>query len=126
MGLTFSMDVAAPPGGVPWVPATRFFCEADDGLAQRWRGRVWMNPPYSKPKPWVEKFLAHGNGVALVAMSRAAWFKRMWDSDCTFAFPDAHTKFIHDGKRTNIFMPTVFVAAGNKCKAAIARLGRTR
>lgn len=126
LGLTFALDVAAPPGGVPWIPARRFFCEADDGLSQPWRGRVWMNPPFSGPGPWVDKFLSHGNGIALVVISKANWFRSLWHSDCDFAFPEAHTKFIRNGKPSGIMFPTVFVAAGDKCKAAIRRLGKTR
>lgn len=38
LGLTFSIDVAAPPGGVPWVPAQRFLTADDDGLSQPWDG----------------------------------------------------------------------------------------
>jgi phage N-6-adenine-methyltransferase len=33
--------------------AARFFTKADDGLTQRWRGRVWCNPPFSDIAPWV-------------------------------------------------------------------------
>ena len=29
------------------VQADRFFTMHDDGLAQRWTGKVWLNPPYS-------------------------------------------------------------------------------
>lgn len=29
------------------VQADRYFTVDDDGLAHEWRGRVWMNPPYS-------------------------------------------------------------------------------
>lgn len=44
------------------VGAATWYSEADNGLAQRWRGRMWLNPPFSKPVgslPWVEKALTH-------------------------------------------------------------------
>lgn len=51
LGLEFDLDVSAPPGGVPWVPAKRYYTLEDDGLTQPWFGRVWMNPPYSNVTP---------------------------------------------------------------------------
>jgi len=49
----FDLDVAA---GTDNAKCERFFTEADDGLAQRWTGRVWMNPPYGDEiSAWVKK-----------------------------------------------------------------------
>jgi ParB family chromosome partitioning protein len=40
------------------VRATRFFTVSDDGLLQRWSGRVWLNPPFSHWDEWVVKVLS--------------------------------------------------------------------
>jgi hypothetical protein len=53
LDLQFDLDVASPSGGIPHIPAKQYFTQKDDGLAQDWFGRVWMNPPFSKAKPWV-------------------------------------------------------------------------
>ena len=31
------------------VQAARYFTKSDDGLAQPWHGRIFLNPPYSTP-----------------------------------------------------------------------------
>jgi len=80
MGLEFDLDVCAPPGGVPWIPAAQHYTMEIDGLAQEWHGLVWMNPPFGKPAPWVERFVHHANGVCLVPVSTAPWFRLLWDA----------------------------------------------
>ena len=67
LNLEFDIDVAAPKGGVDWLPSKKFYTKEDDGLSKKWEGRVWMNPPYGKyTQLWLEKFIDHGNGIALV------------------------------------------------------------
>ena len=70
LGLRFDLDVASPTDNKSHVPADRKYTIEDDGLVQPWTGRVWMNPPYSKPAPWVEKWLNHANGIALLPMAK--------------------------------------------------------
>jgi len=45
MGLEFDIDVAAPLQGIPWIPAKRWFSQADDGLAQEWGGSACVDEP---------------------------------------------------------------------------------
>jgi hypothetical protein len=127
MGISFDLDVCAPPGGIDWIPAARYFTQEDDGLAQEWSGRVWMNPPYSNTTPWADRFIAHRNGVALVPHSRSAWWGRLWDAADGIA--DAGMfRFLRaaDLKLENVFMPVVFAAFGDECVEAIGRLGVVR
>lgn len=133
MGLTFDLDVCAPPGGIEWIPAARHYTQADDGLSQPWDGRVWMNPPYSDCAPWIRRFIDHGNGVCLVQVSRAGHGAAIWDSADgimfagTFAFVEpAGFKRTHHGRPGEIFMPVWFAAFGDECVEAIGRLGRVR
>ena len=127
LGLRFDLDVAAPAGGIPWIPADRYLTIEDDALACDWHGRVWMNPPYSKPKPWVTRFLDHGNGVALMPTTNGEWFMRLWDSSCGFvALPPVH--FIKNGHPSRAALPSRcwLIAIGEENIEACARLGRVR
>lgn len=76
LGVNFDLDPCQPVGGVHWIPASKYYTEADDGLIQPWEGRVWLNPPYGKHTArWLEKMHHHRNGIALVfSRTDCAWF----------------------------------------------------
>lgn len=63
----FDLDPCAPIEQ-RWKTADRMLTKEDDGLSQEWKGRVWLNPPYSRPLivEFMKKMARHGNGVALI------------------------------------------------------------
>jgi hypothetical protein len=83
LGLTFDLDPAHPGRNNPYctVPARRIYTVADDGLRQPWEGLVFLNPPFARrggKRPWLRKFFAHGNGIALVAAYTSCdWFHEL-------------------------------------------------
>ncbi len=129
LGLEFDTDPAQPIGGCPWIPVKKYYTILDDGLSQPWTGRVWMNPPYSRPTPWVERFIQHGNGIMLSFYSKARWFNNCWDL-CDGIVPlPAKMMFVKpSGEEAGIFMPTALFAMGEENVEALKRsgLGRVR
>jgi hypothetical protein len=124
MGLTFDLDVCAPVGGLDWVPAARSLSVVDDGLTAEWMGRVWMNPPYSNPERWVDRFIDHGHGVALVPVTNGAWFTRLWA--CVPAVTILpRLVFVNGDRRGNPYRIAA-AAFGPECVEAIGRLGTVR
>jgi hypothetical protein len=79
LGVFFDMDVAAPAGGPPHVPCRRWITSGEDGLQAAWSGFVWMNPPFGGRNslvPWLNRFFAHGNGIALTPdRTSAPWWQ---------------------------------------------------
>ncbi len=51
-----------------WSTAKLMYNRLDDGLSQPWHGRVWLNPPYSRPlvERFIRKMADHNNGIALL------------------------------------------------------------
>jgi hypothetical protein len=128
LGIGFDLDVCAPPGGVPWIPAARHFTEADDGLAQLWEGRVWMNPPYGRVTGvWMRKLAAHGNGVGLVfARTDVAWWHETVPRADAVCFFNGRLWFVPgDGQAApgNAGAPSALVAYGSGCADAVRRSG---
>lgn len=97
LGVTFDLDPCSP-GPEHWVPAKRVFTKVDDGLAQPWQGFVFMNPPFGARNshvPWLRKFIAHGDGIAIVrAYTSSAWFHQWVTKADAILFPRGKTKFI--------------------------------
>jgi hypothetical protein len=129
LGLTFDLDVAAPPWDTH-VPARRKYTKADDGLTAPWEGRVWMNPPYSKPRPWVEKFRSHGHGIALVHVTIGRWLQPLWveaDGALLLSPPVVFELYVDQPSPSGeIAWPLMAFAFGPECVEAIGRLGRVR
>lgn len=78
----FDLDVAAPMRGPLHVPCDTWFY--DCSLSKPWHGFVWGNFPFGGRnglEPWLEKFFAHGNGIALTPdRTSAPWFRNAWAS----------------------------------------------
>ena len=130
LGLHFDLDVCSPPNGAPWIPANAFLSPVEDGLATDWHGKVWMNPPYSRPAPWVEKWQNHGNGIGLVPVSKSGWYNKMWQNPEVVLIPmPVNLKFMKpSGEASQIFMPIVLIGIGaDNIKAMrLSGLGRVR
>lgn len=132
LGLQFDIDVCAPPGGLPWVPARRHYSVEDDGLTSPWTGLVWMNPPYSNPGPWVKKWLDHGDGVALVPFAKSGWFLELWTLADALVVPtrrdgSLNLHWIKNGRNDyGIFLPVVLAAMGEHAVNALDAFGRVR
>ena len=127
LGVHFDLDVCAPIEHKDHVPASNRLTVLDDGLAQLWTGRVWMNPPYSNSTLWVDKFIEHGNGIALTQISKSKWFQKLWDSVDAMMLLPYNMKFVLPDETLNpIFMPTILSAIGNDNVEALKRLAKTR
>ncbi len=63
----FDLDPCAPLFPL-WNTAKVMYNKNDDGLTKEWKGRVWLNPPYSRPliELFVKKMAEHNNGIALL------------------------------------------------------------
>jgi phage N-6-adenine-methyltransferase len=130
LNVEFDIDVAAPVQGIPWLPCKRWFSQMDNGLAQDWGGQfVWMNPPYGKPAAWVDKFIENNNGIALMAVSRSQWFKKIWDVAEAVVPTPYELKFVRpSGEFKTIGWQNVLFGLGDKAVSSLKQsdIGRVR
>ncbi len=76
------------------VKARWYWTQKDNGLAQEWWGRVWLNPPYSKGYTglFAEKLLEEyeqGNVeqaiILTIVRTDFKWFSRLWNYPICFS-----------------------------------------
>lgn len=125
LGEHFDLDVAAPPSGPLHVPCTHWLSQ--DSLETDWRGFVWMNPPFghqSTKRRWLEKFLGHGSGIALLPdRTSAPWWQEAAPRATAVLFVSPKVKFIRpDGTRgESPGTGTTLLAAGQRAAEALIR-----
>ena len=102
----------------PWATASVHFTKIEDGLAQPWIGRVWLNPPYGLgARRWLDRLAQHGNGIALTfaRTETQMFFETVWSEADAILFLRGRLHFHHiDGKRAiaNAGAPSVLIAYG--------------
>lgn len=102
----FDLDPCAPIER-PWNTAKKHFTIKDNGLKQKWVGRVWLNPPYNRYHicEWLSKMAEHKNGICLMfARTETTYFQ-------DFVFKYAHSILFIKGRLS------FYDVKGNKAKA---------
>jgi phage N-6-adenine-methyltransferase len=100
----FDLDPCAPTARL-WDTAHHHLTRENDGLAHDWFGRVWLNPPYSRPliERFMEKMARHNNGIALL-FNRAdskMFQEQVFDEATAILFMRGRVQFYRpDGTRT--------------------------
>jgi phage N-6-adenine-methyltransferase len=124
----FDIDPATSDAAQARVKAAQWFTKDDDGLAQEWKGKVWLNPPYSQPL--IHQFVAKlveeveaGNVTEAVMLTHnytdTGWFHlaeraasnicftrgriRFEGADGSFASPTQGQAFFYFGPRGGAF-----------------------
>ena len=105
LGGAIDLDPASCSRANQTVRATKFFTKEDDGLAQDWRGTIWLNPPFTKGlvDRFISKLVTEPGVTAWVALTsnttEARWAQKLFahaDVVClpnerlSFYGPDAH------------------------------------
>lgn len=81
--------------------AAYFYTEEDDGLSLAWNGKVFLNPPYSHPRPWLEKAIMeiqNGHAELVVALlpvrTDTRWFHFLVKDKAEVRFIKGRIKWI--------------------------------
>ena len=88
-----------------------------DGLIIDWEDKTFVNPPYSKPLPWINKAIEENKKNKTIVMllrmdTSTEWFKRLQEANAKFLWINHRLKF-NTGKPANF--PSMIVIL-NKLK----------
>lgn len=124
----FDLDPCAPISQ-PWPTAARKYTVENDGMANEWFGRVWLNPPYgAETGRWLSKLANHGCGTALVfaRTETRMFFESVWPIATAILFVKGRPHFhLPNGTRAsgNSGGPVVLIAYGEKDAYALETSG---
>lgn len=128
----FDLDPCAPIIR-PWDTAKAHYTKADDGLAQTWFDRIWLNPPFGRmAREWMQRMAFHGSGIALLPArtETAMFYESVWPKASAICFIKGRPHFHYvDGTRAaaNSGAPICLIAYSAKDAQILhaANLGKT-
>lgn len=92
----FDIDPCAPIVQ-PYPTARRVLTARDNGLTQKWNGRVWLNPPYANGviEKWLARMADHDHGTALIfaRTETEAFFRHVWERAAALLFMRGRINF---------------------------------
>ena len=125
---SFDLDPCAPIVR-PWPTASQHYTIEDDGLAQPWHGRVWLNPPFGRAAAlWMQKMVQHGDGIALLPArtETVMFYQSVWHRASAICFLQGRPHFHYvDGRRApaNSGAPICLIAYGARNTEALQSCG---
>jgi phage N-6-adenine-methyltransferase len=122
----FDLDPASSERAQQTVKARRYYSVDEDGLAQEWRGRVWLNPPYKQPdinlfmKKMVEEVACGRVSEAIMLTNSSTdteWFHLGFSVCSAICFTRGRIKFVDPhGERTAPTQGQAFFYFGNNAR----------
>ena len=101
--VTIDLDPASSPVAQKNVKATRFYTIEDDGLSRDWKGRVFLNPPYSQDLiakfviKLADSYSSDSVSAAVLLVNNAtetAWFQHISQAADYVCFPAGRIRYL--------------------------------
>lgn len=127
---TIDLDPASNDFANETVKATTYYTEETDGLAQKWFGNIWMNPPYSTAllSRFAEKLTEEEFTQAIVLVNNATetgWFETMISKASAIVFHKGRIRFVkRDGEHGAPLQGQVFIYYGENAERFISIFGK--
>lgn len=107
---------------VETAKAPRYFTLAENGLLQKWDAkRIWLNPPYSNPSPWLRRAVQAARDGSLVLALLPVSTCTGWFHDLVLPF--AEIRYIRGRVRFIGWVGTPICAPKSPSLIAIYRQG---
>ena len=93
---SIDLDPASSKEAQKIVRAAKYYDSKADGLTKKWKGNIWLNPPYNIVRQFVDKLLDSPFDQAIVLVNNATeteWFARLAERSSAMVFHTGRIKF---------------------------------
>jgi len=121
------LDPASTPFANQTVRATRFYTAEEDGLAQEWKGCIWLNPPYSRDlchkfcRKLIDSIQTGDVPEAVILVNNATeteWFQLLITHASAVCLPAGRIVFLKtDGERNHPLQGQAIIYCGQRPQA---------